>query len=305
MKHLLWFLHKPADERERSLYYHAYSRVLSFMSGALVIGLIVFSLADIGLSIPGFVLKAILWIVAIGSIFAGWSVLKKEDLDAIPRVQVGGKKIFLTVAIIELIFMFVVFLSPSLFVLSGIITLFVMHIALTVFAWKYLKDALLPFRILLSVLFPVFALTLISSKETSEIKRSIKAIAETLIIYMVFGFSMFFVMALLRGGVVTPVYINSDFFAPTLHKGEVVYADAREKNTYPGDYIFFIGEDGRPRIGKQTEYNEDHIVAETASGTMQIGYDDLRGKIMLENKTIKTINNLLLFKQFNIKVLSQ
>lgn len=306
MKNLLWFLHKPTDEREHMLYKKAYERILSFIAIVFLLALVGFMFAPVDTTVPAVVIEFTLWTLFVISVLIGWSAVRDEELDAdVPRKKIKLWTLLAVIAIVVANFIVITLINPTLFFPAGVITMFLIHIVFVVFAWNATRGIVLTFRLLLSLVFPLFTLVFLTSDVKNPIGRVIASIIMTISLYIILIVSMAMMIGTIQGTVVTPVYISTNHFEPELKKDDVVYVDMRIKEYAVNDYMMFIDPEGKLRIGKVVMVENNIIKVDTSAGKMEVSEDDRRGKLLLDSSPTKWLDRFVNFKNYVPKLLTQ
>ncbi len=158
LKHFLWFSRHPADEREAAILSVAYQRALTATWAGLVAFLFLVSRFSVGFRSVALA-HAVLFleVVLVASVVAGWTAVRREQLEFKPAVH-EGRLAFWKLALVWLIVTFAgmipVWLSPRL-EYAAIFCVFVAFVAsATAWAWNWTRSYTFHGRMLATVLLP-------------------------------------------------------------------------------------------------------------------------------------------------------
>ncbi len=281
MKNILWFLHKPSDERESMLYSIAYSRSFKFIMFVLVLLFIVFSRANT--SIPGYIIFFVLLLLLITTHLVGWSTFVNEDDLSDESIQKQTKTPLWLIAAWPAAFvayaLIIVFLFPKT---MDVIQLFIVcfsleYILLVAYSLKVSRQMPFYIRALLSVLQPVFTIFFATSKR--YYRNKFLAALESIGYVAVMGAVLALTVLFMRMFIFVPFYSSTDYFAPHITKGQYMIIKRVSKDLSPGAYIIFRNEEKRPIIGKIINYNSPLLDVEIGSGTVRIDKKQVVGSV--------------------------
>ncbi|GEM_PF-1899192 len=303
MKNILWFLHKPVDEREQVLYSKAYQRALGVILISFVLLIIVFSLFQLH-TVPGIgtVVPYVFWIILVIADVTGWNTLREEEIEVtdVLSTSLKVKYIFFAAVVVILSQIAITFVFPELYLIAGFVTLFGLQGILIVFAWIATPKVFLPFRILLTVLFPLYVIVFLKLKRKNLVIRFFESVVISFFLVTIFIGGLFIInMFLLRGRIVTPVYISTAYFEPDLPEKSMQYVDLRDRNFQLHDFVTFIGDDGKLRVGKIIAVDTGMVSIENSNGVHSLKMEEINGRILDKDQGAAKVNSL--FERFLMK----
>lgn len=280
VKNFFWFLKKPTDERENVIYNLAYSRAFKFIMFALAIIFIVSAKADF--DFPTYLIFFVTLLLLVLTHMIGWATLKNEDLSS-DEASISTKKPLWLLYVVPGIF--IVYATVVVFLFSQndyILKLFVlgfglMQLLLIIYSFVITKRMPVYIRVLLSVLYPLFAIFLVTSKNYN--KSKIKAIAESIGYNLILAFISLVLVLGSRMFIFTPFYSATDYFEPDLKKGQYMIVNQVSKKFYAGEYVVYKNQENRFVIGKVKGVAGNTLQLETSAGEVNVESNKVLGKI--------------------------
>ncbi len=279
-QNFFWFLNKPTDERENEIYNLAYSRAFKFIMLALAVIFILSAKAD--LNFPTYLIFFVTFLLLVVTHVIGWATLKNEDLSDEDESIPGKKPLWLLYVIPGVLIIYGIAVMFLFSEFDSIIKLLVlgfglMQLLLIEYSFVLTKKMPLYVRLILSVLYPLFAIFLVTSKNynKSKIKAILESIGYNVIlaiisIVLVFGARMF---------VFTPFYNATDYFEPELKKGEYMIVNRIFKEFYAGEYVVYKNQENRFVIGRIKSVSDNTLNLETTAGDISVEDGQVLGKI--------------------------
>jgi hypothetical protein len=248
MKNALWFLYKPADEREKELFYHAYARSFNFLMGALIT--LVLALRWWSDVFRGFTSFGTLLVILIAvAYYLGWKTLKNEELTIQTQFSAHLPSLYIVCGVLGsvgvLYFASLYFFRDYRDLLVVIFTI-IWAVVVRVVAWFSTDKLQLPTRIALVLALPFLTLLLSRTQGVKLSDRLFKVFGWLLIAVVI---SVAFLAIFLMQTRIVPVevkvsetpYVTVSEFAPELNKGQyyttIPYHSLPKRELVVGNFV--------------------------------------------------------------------
>lgn len=276
-----WFLQKPLDERERTIFYRAYTVSYSFVM--VILALLFVVLGFLETAIPSSVIVFAVFLIIMGAHIAGWMALRQEDIGSgakISRSVIRPAWILLFPLMFGLYIITVIFLFPSnteQIISLGILGASILHVLLALYTFLLSKSLPLYARILLSFLFPVFTFFFLNSSHFPQ--RKLRAGVHAVVMNLAYSVAFGIVLLLIRFFLFTPFYSKTDYFDPIIHKDQYLIINKLAKDYSPDDYVV-INYNGKILITKIISLHENSVRVETSNGELTVDKNTFIGKVL-------------------------
>lgn len=275
-----WFLKKPLDEREHHLYGLAYSRAFTFVMMVLAALFVVTARFDF--VVPSHVLFFGTFLLLMASHVVGWFTLKNQDISE-EKQPTGKSPIWLLYTlplIVGLYTVLVVFIFSRItdVIQLTIVGASLMYVLLMAYSFVVAQSQPLYFRLILSILWPMFTLFFVTSKQysKSKLKASLASIGYNIIL----GLGFVTMVLLLRLFVFSPFYSGTAYFEPAIKNEQYLVINKMAKKDFEaGDFIVYRADRGYV-LAKVIDQKDEMVQVEASTGITIINKAQVSGKII-------------------------
>ncbi|MBI2410618.1 MAG: S24/S26 family peptidase [Candidatus Kerfeldbacteria bacterium] len=299
-KNVLWFLHKPQDEREIAMYQRAYHRAFLALALTLSVALLISIvtapfISDVSLS---FVLVGILFALFIAH-SVGWLQIYTEDVSTGDDATQTRLTVvhFLGIVLTSMVLVTLLMLwKPAFYFLWFMVTYGSIHLYIIFWAFAVTRHLPLYLRLLLCLLVPEITVAIYHPAA----KNSGKKISLFFGLVCIYFATQLFGALVVRGTIADLFYVNTPAFEPTYMQGEFVIVDRREKNIEPGMYVVF-----RPTekpgftFAEVLAVNGDMLNVKTSSTQVDIPRSTVVGKVLKDGT--RSLNFVIQWSEEHVK----
>ncbi len=296
-KNLLWFSRQPADERETVVLTKAYQRgMLALWVGLIAVWLVAMmipsntsitmgSLAGTVFDVTHLTVKTILMVLLFGSILAGWTAVKDEELEYAPLPKRPKAGILGLVGLSVLILLAgagLVLWQTSLEYVAIVGVMFALYLLCAWWAWRMMIGYTLQARLLGALIFPLPTIGWLVSREFTVPVRLLSAVsALVLFCFACLGAAIPLftkvAMPVAYNGWTMPGEVNSSF-----HR---IIHDYRDKAVKIGDVVFIPNVPGGYPYAYVRQIDGDKITVEVAEGESQSVTSARPGEVVITHPT--------------------
>lgn len=278
MKNFLWFIHKPADEREETLFNTAYRNSLAALwIGISFLFITSYYLAEATFQASFLCIASLLLLFT--SYLSGWISLRNEDLtykkEGIKKLPQAWLFLLFFVMIQALAFTMVYFFPEKYFSIF-IVSIVAIEILLMTWAFESTKYLSTHIRLIVSLIIPTIATPFAYFRQKSLLKRVLIALGFNVLI----AISILGGISMVRALIVEPIMIGTTIFEPELKNGQSVLIDKRAHQYNQNDYIILKDEQGL-MVAKIVAIKNEEVLITTSTGEKNISLEKISGKILL------------------------